>query len=255
MEGAEIGVLILVAAGLTLLFESPSSSVHHAIHSALARRALMALAIGVTVGALIYSPFGRRSGAHFNPAVTVTFFRIGKVDRWDVVFYVAFQVAGALLGIALARLALGDRLGDPSVRYAVTDPGTAGTAVAFLAELGLSFAFMTALLVTMNRPRTANLVGAVAGTLIALFIFGEAPLSGMSMNPARTLGSAVPADDFSALWVYLIAPPLGMLLAAEAYVRLPRLPRPDSAKLLHDDRRRCIFRCERHGGRPFLGGP
>ena len=251
MEGAQIGVLMIAAAGFSVLVQHGSSPIHRAIDSALLRRGVIAFGLGATVVALIYSPMGRRSGAHFNPAVTLTFFRLGKVDRWDALFYVAFQVLGALVGIAVAVVALGGWLKDPAVNYAVTTPGPDGGGVAFACELGLSFGFMTALLVTMNTPRIARLTGAVAGTLIAVFIVAEAPLSGMSMNPARTLGSAVPAGDWAAFWVYLTAPPLGMLLAAEVYVRSTRLPHPDSAKLMHDDRWRCIFHCERHGGRPL----
>ena len=251
MEGAQIGVLMITAAGLSVLLQYSGSPVNRAIDSALARRGVLALALGATVVALIYSPMGRRSGAHFNPAVTLTFLRLGKVDPWDAFFYIVAQVLGAMIGIAVAAVALGSGLSDPAVNYAVTEPGPEGQGIAFACELGLSFGFMTALLVTMNTPQIARLTGAVAGTLIAVFVVAEAPLSGMSMNPARTLGSAVPADDWAAFWVYLIAPPLGMLLAAELQARWTRLPRPDSAKLIHDDRRRCIFRCERHGGQPL----
>jgi len=82
-----------------------------------------------------------------------------------------------------------------------------------------------------------------AGLLVMTYISIEAPISGMSMNPARTLGSAFSAANWTAIWIYFTAPPLGMLLAAELYVR-PRGPaRVLCAKLHHDNRERCIFRC------------
>jgi aquaporin Z len=253
MEGVQIAVLLLAAASFTVLVQYHGSPAYRAVDSALLRRGILAVSLGITVAALIYSPMGRRSGAHFNPAVTLTFLRLGRVNPWDALFYILFQVVGAVAGIALAAVALGAKLSDPAVNYAVTEPGTAGTGVAFAAELGLSFGFMIALLITMNNSRIARFTGVIAGALIALFIVAEAPLSGMSLNPARTLGSAVAAGDWTAFWVYLIAPALGMVLAAALYTSSSRLPRPDTAKLIHDDRCRCIFYCERHGGQPLDG--
>jgi aquaporin Z len=81
--------------------------------------------------------------------------------------------------------------------------------------------------------------------LIATYITIEAPFSGMSMNPARTLGSALPAGVWTALWVYFTAPPLGMLLAAEVYQRTRGAHRIDCAKYHHQNNKRCIF-CEYH---------
>jgi aquaporin Z len=80
--------------------------------------------------------------------------------------------------------------------------------------------------------------------LVAIYITFEAPLSGMSMNPARTLASAVHAHRWTALWIYVTAPTLGMLAAAECHRRMPRAPRVLCAKLHHDNPMRCIFRCE-----------
>ena len=97
--------------------------------------------------------------------------------------------------------------------------------------------------------------GAVAESLIALFIFIEAPVSGMSLNPARSVGSAVPAGHWGTVWVYLIAPVAGMQLAADAYVRVRGRKHLRSAKLIHDDRTRCIFLCDCHGGRQRAARP
>ncbi|MBL8174663.1 MAG: aquaporin, partial [Bryobacterales bacterium] len=91
--------------------------------------------------------------------------------------------------------------------------------------------------------RLAGYTPFVAGGLVALYITVEAPISGMSMNPARSFGSAVAAGEWRALWIYFVAPPLGMLGAAEVYVRRNGLHRVFCAKLAHPNEERCIFRC------------
>src|SRR3989304_987347 len=95
----------------------------------------------------------------------------------------------------------------------------------------MSFLLMTVVLAASNTPRLARRTGLFAGVLVAAYITVEAPLSGMSLNPARTFASALPASVWTAFWVYLAAPPLGMLLAAELYARLPprRAPGPPPA--------------------------
>jgi aquaporin Z len=255
MEAAEIGLLMLAVNALSVLLQRHGAGAERAIHGALLRRGLLAAGIGVTVAALIYSPIGRRSGAHFNPAVTLTFFRLGKVKCEDAIFYVLFQLIGAVSGIGVAAIALGRLLSDPSVDYAATMPGSGGTGTAFAAEFALAFVFMSVLLATVNGPYGKRWTGVVAGSLIAVFIFIEAPVSGMSINPARSVGSAVPAGHWKIVWVYVIAPVAGMLLAAEAYVRTCGRARVRSAKLIHDDRTRCIFLCDRHGGQPRKAEP
>ena len=78
--------------------------------------------MGLTAIAIIYSPWGKQSGAHLNPSVTLTFFRLGKIRGWDALFYIAAQFAGAVLGVWLVALLLGQTVSDPAVRYVVTLP-------------------------------------------------------------------------------------------------------------------------------------
>ena len=92
---------------------------------------------------------------------------------------------------------------------------------------------MLVVLWSANSPRWAPWTGLFASVLVATYIAVEAPFSGMSMNPARTLGSAVWAAEYRGLWVYFTAPPLGMLLAAELYIRTRGLERVLCAKLFH----------------------
>src|ERR687884_270180 len=114
---------------------------------------------------------------------------------------------------------------------------------AFVAELTISFGLMLVVLVVSNTPRVARYTGLCAGALVATHIILEAPFSGMSMNPARTLASAAPSGTWPVLWLYVAAPLAGMLLAAEAYLRLVRRAGPTCAKLHHPHDQPCIFRC------------
>jgi aquaporin Z len=242
-EALGLGAFMVSACVITVMLEHPASALRIALADPLARRALIGLAMGLTAVAIIYSPWGQRSGAHLNPSVTLTFLRLGKIRGWDAAFYVASQVIGGLSGVLLTWAVLGAALAAPAVHYAVTVPGAWGALPAFLGELMISFGLMLAVLGVSNTPRLARFTGLAAGALVAVYITFEAPLSGMSMNPARTLGSAIPAGDFTGLWLYLTAPPLGMLLAAETYVHLRGAAAVVCAKLHHPHDQRCIFAC------------
>ena len=243
MEAAGLGLFMVAAGGVATLLEYPGSPVRQAIDAPLLRRGLMGAAMGLTAIGLVYSPWGKRSGAHLNPAVTLTFLRLGKVAPWDALFYVCFQLLGGVAGVAMVGLVAGRGLADPAVNYVVTVPGARGPWVAFIAEALLSFLLMGAVLVFINRPRLNRYTGIVVGLLLLLYITVEAPLSGMSINPARTFASALPAWLWRSFWVYLAAPPLGMLAAAELYLAVQGRSRVLCAKLHHDNDQPCIFRC------------
>ena len=243
MEAAELGLFMISACAFVVLLEYPASPVQQALPDPVVRRVLIGVAMGLTAISIIYSPLGQRSGAHFNPSVTLTFFRLGKVEPWDAFFYVIAQFVGGVTGVFLAALVLGELVADPSVQYAVTVPGMSGAGIAFLAELVISFVLMSMVLRVSNTPRLARFTGLFAGAMVATYISLEAPYSGMSMNPARTFASAVPAQIWTALWIYFTAPPLGMLLAAELYLRQHGVHQVFCAKLHHHNDKRCIFRC------------
>jgi len=243
MEAAELGIFMVSACLFTVLLEHPASAVRVAIGSPMLRRVLIGLAMGLTAIAIIYSPWGKQSGAHLNPSITLTFLRLGKVSPVDAAFYIAAQFIGGVVGVILAAALLGGAVADKAVRYAVTVPGPRGAATAFVAELGISFLLMTAVLNSSNSARVARFTGVFAGVLVATFISLEAPFSGMSMNPARTLGSAVPSRLWDGLWIYFTAPPLGMLLALELYIRTRGVGAVICAKLHHQNNKRCIFNC------------
>jgi aquaporin Z len=241
IEGVCLGLFMISALTFATILEHPASAVHQALPHPLFRRLLMGLAMGGTAIAIVYSPWGKQSGAHINPATTITFFRLGKIKRCDAAFYVASQFTGALLGTAMAALILSSWVGHPAVNYAVTAPGAGGAWPAFLAEVAIAFLLMTVILTVSNHPRLHTLTGLCAGVLVAIYITFEAPISGMSMNPARTFASAVAASQWSDLWIYFTAPVIGMLAASELYLGTWRDSATSCAKLHHENSRRCIF--------------
>ena len=243
MEAAGLALFMISAAVVTALFEYPHSSLNQLLPNPVVRRVLIGVAMGLTAIGIIYSPWGKRSGAHLNPAVTVTFFRLGKIQGLDALFYVLAQFAGGLIGLLVASLALGMAIEHPTINYVVTVPGLEGTGIAFAAEACISFCLMLVVLIVSNQTKLNAWTGVFAGVLVAIYIAIEAPLSGMSMNPARSFASALPAHLWTDFWVYLTAPFFGMLLAAECYVRFPGARRVLCAKLHHHNDQRCIFCC------------
>lgn len=246
MEAALLGMFMFAACLITVVLQHPSSPVREAIPSEFLRRLLTGLAMGSTAVVLIYSPWGERSGAHFNPSVTLTFLRLGKIGRIDALFYVLFQFSGGAAGVYLAALLFGARLSDPAVHYAATYPGHAGLVVATLGEFMISFLLMTVVLSVSANPRLRQLTGVFAGLLVAAYITFESPYSGMSMNPARTAASALPSGIWQGLLIYLTVPPLAMLGAAEGFVRLAGRESIHCCKLHHSAKKRCIF-CGKKG--------
>jgi aquaporin Z len=241
MEGAELGLFMVSACVFTVLLEHPSSPARPA--SVLLRHFLEGLAMGLTLLALIFSPWGKRSGAHMNPAFTLSFYLLGKVERWVAVFYIIAQFAGGILGVLFSVIVIGAPVRHASVNYVVTVPGPGGPPIAFAGEFIVSLMQMTAVLIFSNHQRLSRFTPFVAASLLATYITFEAPLSGMSMNPARTLGSALPAHEWTGLWVYFLAPPVAMVLAGQLYRFRRGAHRVFCAKLHHHNDERCIFSC------------
>ncbi len=238
IEAALLAGFMLSACSFGVLLEHPDAWVRHLLPDPFARRALMGVAMGLTAMALIYSPWGGRSGAHFNPAITFTFWRLGRIRGPDALGYVAGQFAGGIVGVALARFIWGSRLAAPETNYVATLPGRWGSGVAFAAEVLISAGVM-AWVVGSVGTRWVRWTGLGAGALVALYIAFEAPFSGMSMNPARSLASAWAAGTWMPLWIYFVAPPLGMRLGAVLATWLRAVP--GCPKLSHPASQPCIF--------------
>ena len=248
MEAAEVALYLFLTCFFAGLLLSPASPIRHVLGRAIELRAVMGLAVGVTVVAIVMTPWGQRSGGHFNPALTVAFYRLGKMDLLDALLYILAQFSGAIVGVCALRFLLPDTIGRRAVRYAVTAPGARGTALAFIAELAISFILMSTILLASNREKLVRYTPYLVGILYATFITLESPLSGMSMNPARSFGPALHAWYWHALWLYFVAPTLGMLVAAEVFLRGRGGFHPYCAKLHHANNKRCIFR---HGIPPL----
>lgn len=240
IEAAGLGVFMVAAGLCVMLAGSPPAEA--AIPSPELRRALLGIAIGLTAVALIYSPWGMRSGAHLNPAVTLTFWRLGKIAPADAVFYALAQFAGGAAGTMSLAALFGGRFTLPPIAAIATLPGSWGELAAFAAEIAIAFVLMMTVLTANASIRLMRWTGACAGALVALYIAFEAPVSGMSLNPARSVASALPSGIWHGIWIYLTAPALGMLLAAELHVRRGR--RTPCAKLHHNTTGNCIFRCD-----------
>jgi len=223
IEGWALGMFMISASVATVLLYDPRLPTFGLIENEFWKRALMALAMAGTAAAIIYSPWGKRSGAHMNPAFTLSFWVMGKINTVDAVYYALFQFVGGLAGSLLSYVLTGGLLADPQANWAATVPGPQGVAAALFSELIIAFILMFVVAVMLNS-KFDQLIGIVAGGLIFLYVLYESPYSGFGMNPARSFSSALPADTWTAFWVYLIAPPTGMLTAVFVHSYVLGLP-------------------------------
>jgi aquaporin Z len=240
IEISLLGCFMISVGVLVTIFESPRSVLYTRIPSDTLRIVLLATCIGAALSLLIRSPWGKRSGAHMNPAITIAFLRLKKIHPWDALYYVFAQTVGGMLGVVVVAWAMGSSFTDPPVQYAITVPGPTGVAIAFMAETLISFLLMATILVFVSSPQLIRFTPLAIGVLVAVLIVIEAPLSGASMNPARTLASAVPRNMWRHVWLYLAAPTVGMLLATQLHKKTRADEVLGCAKLLHPRNVRCI---------------
>lgn len=243
IEGALLGVFMISACLNAALLNHPASPVARRLPGAFARRAPMGVAMGLTAIGLIYSPWGSRSGAHMNPAFTLAMLTLGKVAPWDALFYILAQTIGGVAGVAVCAGVMPRTMAHESVAHITTVPGRRGAGAALAGELAIAAAMMAAVLVMLRLGEAAAYTGLVAGVLVAIFITFEAPLSGMGLNPARSLASALVARRYTGLWIYLLAPVAAMQLTAVAFAGIAGGDPTTCAKLNHPDSGRCIFGC------------
>ncbi len=225
MEAAGLGGFIIGARLLTVLLEHPDLFVMKGWlgnHPSL-RRVPLGLCMGVYI-AMVVHLFGKQSGAHINPAVTATFLRIGKINNWNAVFYIAAQFIGATLAALLMTVVLGTMYEHPSIHYVTTESGRGAGAVekAFVAEFIISFILMFVVLIAIHSKHLEKYAAVLTGVLIAIYLIVETPYSGMSLNPARSFGPAFAAGQWKDLWIYFTAPVLAMLLAAQIFLLIKR---------------------------------
>jgi aquaporin Z len=238
-EFAGTGIMLFIGVSAVAFMWGPGSPVP-IIHNDALRRLVTGSLFAGGATLVVYSPLGQRSGAHVNPAVTLAFWRIGKVPTPDALAYVVAQVLGAIAGAFLAGRAFHGLVAD--VQYAATLPGeTYGTTWALVGETVITFLLVFTIFLCVNKPRIASRTGLIAGALVAVLVMIEAPVSGTSLNPARSLAPAILVPNYTSLWVYFVGPALGALIAVRTY----QGGRSSTvcAKLFHTAKYPCPFQC------------
>ena len=219
IEAWALGTFMVVASVAVMIVEHPAFPVRAAIPSPMLRRTLIGVCMGLTAISLIYSGWGKRSGAHLNPAVTIAQWRLNRITTTDALAYISAQFIGGSLAIALLNWLLPEYIAHPTVHFVATQPGPTGVWVALAFEFAMAFGMLTMVLVLSNSRQLAPFTGYFVGVVVALYITFEAPYSGMSINPARTVSSALSAHLWTGWWLYFVGPIAGMGLAGWLYRR------------------------------------
>jgi glycerol uptake facilitator-like aquaporin len=230
-EFAGTTILLFVSVLVARWLVGPGSALASAVPGVASRAAIDAVIIGATVGLLIISPFGRSSGGHFNPAVTVTMSLLRALPRGDAGAYIVAQLAGSVAGVLLGRAVLGAVMASPAVRYAAIQPAGRWPGGAVFAGEAISFVILMAVVVAvLVRPAVARWSPAVVAAGVAVLIFVGALTSGGSFNPARQLLPLLLAGRLTYLWAYLLGPIAGAVILA-TFINAVGLPRPLSCSL------------------------
>ena len=216
-EALGLGLFMFFATLAVIVIEYPTLPVYTHIHSDLLRLFLVGLCMGITAFFILTSSFGKRSGAHINPSVTIIQYRLGNLNKQDAIFYILFQFIGGTLGMLLIFLLVPTYVRHPSVNFIVTQPGDCGVWVAFILEFLLSFILMATVLYSNSDRKLSKYTAYFVAALLMVFITFEAPFSGMSINPARSFASCMVSGEWKGFWIYCIAPPLGMI-AGELFI-------------------------------------
>ncbi|MEV0993317.1 aquaporin [Streptomyces sp. NPDC049949] len=186
---------------------------------------LALLAVGALTGALVFgllrSPWGRCSGAHMNPAVTLALWRLRAFPGRGVTAYVIAQLCGSVAGTVLARLVWGPAVARVGYGVAAAAPSWSGWTV-FAAEGGCLVVVTLMIGFFLAHPSRGRWFPAALGLLVCVIIAALGPLSGGAANPARQFGPALMSGATAGLWIYLAAPVLGAVLGAGAHHRLRR---------------------------------
>jgi aquaporin Z len=234
-------IMMMVGIGAILLMWGDGSPVQVFGIPVWLRRLLTGILFAGGGTLVVLSPLGQRSGGHLNPAITWAFWRKGQVKSADAILYSVAQILGALAGVGIFVLIGGGSA--KSVHLGLTLPGQGySPAVAFVAEAVTTFLLMFLILYCAGNSRIAARTPYFAGALIALLVFVEAPISGTSLNPARSFAPAFWTHLFQFQWIYWIAPVLGALAAVPSVgLFFSEKEQRGCAKLFHTEHYRCIF--------------
>ena len=236
-EAMGVALFMIASCGTAVLFHHPDSPVRQFLgESKLLRRSVQALVIGVFLLVIIFNPAGKRSGSHINPAVTLSFRYLGKISTADAFWYITFQCGAAVLSGFVMYQLLKTWYPHPDVNYNLSapKPGMGGWPIAFLAEFFISTLLMLVTLTTLHSEKFRKKNGLFNIGLIMLYIIVEAPFSGMSTNPARSLGTAAGALNFIGYWLYVVAPISAMFLTTALFRRLWK-PKANQTEKAHKE--------------------
>ncbi len=217
MEGIGLGIFMISASFFTSFMYSPHSSGYYFISDPLTRNVVTGFAMGATALFIFYAPFTAPSGSHINPAVTLAFLRVNRINKMDAFFYILFQIMGGLLAVYLMAWLLKGSLTESPVNYVVTRPGKS-VILAAITEFFIGFMMMTMVLNVSSHPKYAKFTRIFAACMVTIYVVTAGPISGFGMNPARSLASAIPSGIYTSFWIYLFMPVISMLLAAELFL-------------------------------------
>ena len=232
-EALGLGIFMISACFFSAMIFSAKSSWYHSFPNFLARNACMGLIMGLTALFIFYSRWTAPSGAQINPAVTITFLRLGKISRYDALFYILFQFIGGTSAVYMMQWLMGAVLINHPVNSAVTVPGATGMTWALITEFCIAFITMSMVLFTSDNSRLKKYTRIVAACLVCLWVIVAGPVSGFGMNPARSFASALPANTWTAFWIYLFIPFAGMLSAAQFYLLIKKKRCRAKLKVVH----------------------
>lgn len=217
-------VLFMIGSCCTaVLLHHPDSPVRQFLgESKLLRRTVQALIMGVILLVINYNPAGKKSGSHINPAITLSYRYLGKISTVDAFWYILFQCMAAVISGFFFFHVLEKWYSHPDINYNLSapKPENGGWPAAFLAEFIISAILVLVSLVTLYSEKLRKKSSLFGVALIMLYIIFEAPFSGMSTNPARSLGTAAGALNFQYYWIYVVAPISAMFLTTFVFQRV-----------------------------------
>ncbi len=219
MEAFGLFLFMVSACFFGSMLEHLDSPWHLAIPNPFIRLLIMAVAMGTTALFIFLSPWVAPSGAFINPSVTMMYWRLGQLPFADMMWYCVFQLLGGLVAVYLMAFLMGATLTDPPVNYVVTVPGkNVSVLQAAATETAIGFIMITTVLFSSSKDKFKRFTPYFAAILVSVDVIVAAPISGFGMNPARTIASAIPAHIYTAFWLYMLCPFIGMLGAAQFFL-------------------------------------
>ena len=213
LAAESLGTFILVFAGTgAIMINDIANAIGHVG---------IAMTFGFVIVALIYS-FAHVSGAHFNPAVTIAFWTMGEFHRKNVIPYISAQVFGAILASICLYFLLNENFNSVSeVSYLGSTLPRSSESQAFGFEFILTFILMIVICSSaVHGKATKDFAGLAIGLTVGLESMFAGPISGASMNPARSIGPAIVSGNFEHLWIYILATCLGAMAASMVFLKI-----------------------------------